>query len=108
MAGLPGPLPEDLPPRFLMTPNPSPTNHTSFSDFAVGPKRPSPSGELVGLGLTLEPYTKRYKSNSKGYDNHDFSEVLSKMGSRKSAGPSKAHWTTARWGYLQGMYVALV
>jgi hypothetical protein len=107
MAGLPGPLAEDLPPHLLMSPEPSPTN-TSFSDFALGPKRPSPSGDLVGLGLTLEPNSKRYKSDSRIYDNNDFSQVLARMGSRKTAGPSKAGWTSTQWGQLQGSYVALV
>ena len=107
MAGLPGPLAEDLPPHFLMSPGPSPTN-TSFSEFAFGPKRPSPSGDLVGLGLTLEPHSKRYRSDSRIYENHDFSHVLAKMGSRKTAGPSKAGWTSTQWGQLQGSYVAFV
>jgi len=106
MAGLPGPLAEHLPPHFLLSPGPSPTT-TSFSDFAFGPKRPSPSGDLVGLGLTLEPYSKRYKSDSRIHDNNDFSQVLARMGSRKTAGPSKAGWTSTQWGQLQGSYVAL-
>ena len=104
MAGLPGPLAEDLPPHFLMSPKPSPTK-TSFSDFAFGPKRPSPSGELFGLGLTLEPSSKRYKTDSRMYDNKEFSHVLAKMGSRKPAGASKAGWTATQWGHLQGSYV---
>ena len=107
MAGLPGPLAEDLPPHFLMSPGPSPTS-TSFSEFAFGPKRPPPSGDLVGLGLTLEPHSKRYRSDSRIYENHDFSHVLAKMGSRKTAGPSKAGWTSTQWGQLQGSYVAFV
>jgi hypothetical protein len=97
---LPAPISRTLGPKYLMTPKNSPTLG-SFKDFASGVKRPLPSEDLVGLGLTLNP-SKRSRGDTRN-EMYTFDGVI---GSQRHAGPSKAGWHAGQWTDLHLSYVA--
>lgn len=99
MADMPAPFEEELPPTYLQSPHPSPPSpiHASFLEYALAPEYGGykrPADDLIGLGLIFDPSIKRYKPT---YEHYEFSGVLTKMGTHKPTGFSKAGWSSANW-----------